>query len=198
MPRSSRIFRSARAFTLIEAVLSALIVGIAMVPALQMLGSTAVDRRAHADLARGMALAESLMGEIVQCKYTTGSVVSLNRTSWTELSDYSAFTESPPTNRDGTVIPGYTGWTRAAAVTFVTAATPDVSTGIDIGLRKIAVTITSPTGKSYMLSALRCNHGLPDRTAEVSATYPSSVTISLQAATGDTATGGINLPNQIP
>ncbi len=194
----ARTPRHRRAFTLIEAVLSALIVGVSMVPALQMLGSTAVDRRAHADLARGIALAESLMGEIVQCKYSTGSAISASRITWTELSDYNASTESPPTNRDGTVIPGYTGWTRAASVTFATLLSPDTTSATDTGLRKIIVTVTSPDGKVYTLSALRSSGGICDRTASASATFPSAVTISLQSSTGDPISAGINLPNQIP
>ncbi len=197
-PLPTRNQRHRRGFTLIEAVLSALIVAVAMVPALRMLGSTAVDRRAHADLARGMALAQSLMGEIVQCKYSTGSVVTASRTTWTELSDYSGFSESPPTSRDGTVIPGYTGWTRSASVSFVTLLAPDTTSAIDTGLRKIIVTVTSPDGKVYTLSALRSSGGICDRTASASATFPSAVTISLQSSTGDSVSAGINLPNQIP
>lgn len=190
---------AARAFTLIEAVLSSLIVGVAMVPALGMLGATAVDRRTHADLARGMSLAKALMGEIVQCKYFDPSAnTGVSRTTWTQLQDYNAMNESPPTTQNGAVIPDCTGWRRTVAVRYVVAATPDSTTAIDAGLQKVTVTVTSPAGKVYTLSALRSNCGMPDRIAAASATSPTAVTITLQGTGGDSAFTSVNLPNQVP
>ena len=61
--------RPRRGFSLAEAVVASLIVGVLMVSALQTVGSAVGARRSHALMRQGDLLARPLIDEIAQCRY---------------------------------------------------------------------------------------------------------------------------------
>ena len=71
-----------RGFTLVEAVISVVVVGVMLVASLGMLGTAARSRQIRMEQGRGQALALDLMSEILQCPYeeaeTTGATIIEN------------------------------------------------------------------------------------------------------------------------
>lgn len=199
-PCHIRSCTSTRAFTLVEAVIATLIVGIALVPALGMVGVAARDRAIQGDLASGMTLARNLMSEIVQCRYADPDATEVGETrkTWDDVGDYNGLNQSPPLDKDGFAIPGYTGWTQSVRVALVTTADLVTASGTDKGLRLIVVTIASPLGRKYTLTALRSSNGAYERTPGATTTYASDVTVTIQPTGGQSLTAGVNLVNQVP
>jgi MSHA pilin protein MshD len=197
--RHSRLRRLA-GFTLVEAALSCVIIGVALVPAIAMVGAASADARAHSDMIRGMELARQLMSEIVQCHYSDpdGSEAGETRATWDDVSDYNGYTEATLTTKDGTALSGCAGWSRSVTVSLVNPSSPDTVSGTDVGLKRIVVTVTAPSGKTCWLSALRSSGSGYERPALAAGTYTASVNILLQAPGGDATVVGVSLPNQTP
>jgi MSHA pilin protein MshD len=194
------ISRRRAGFTLLEAAMSCVIVGVALVPAIAMVGAASADRRAHSELMRGTQLAQQLMSEIVACEYLDpdGSETGETRATWDDVSDYNGYVEATLTSKSGAALSGCAGWTRSVSVVLVNPSSPNTVSGVDVGLKKITVTVTAPSGKVCTLSALRSSAGAYDRPALAAGTYAASVNILLQAPGGDTNVAGVNLPNQTP
>ncbi len=115
-----------------------------------------------------------------------------DRSNWTHIDDYVSFAESSPRDRTGRAIPGATGWKWSSTVAYtafptfagnsstapsggvvggllgvvtgtVSAALGSASSATDTGLKKITVTITSPSGATSTLTAYRSSCGAVDR-----------------------------------
>ena len=162
--------------TLIEAMVSMAVLAIMLVGSLNLLGASARLRRSQVHDATGMMLAQELISEIVQLPYddpeapaqALGPELSESgpaRSAFDDADDYAGWTASPPVTRAGAPKPGGSGWRRSVQVTHASSA--DLSTaGYDTGLKRITVTVTSPTGHSTVLTALRARVGLHERPAE--------------------------------
>jgi hypothetical protein len=187
-------------FSLIEAVLSILIVAVMFGASMAAAGVAARDRMIQNDIRRGEQLARELMAEITMQRYADPSantiahwsgISSVDRSNWTHLDDYFDFNESPPRNRDGSAIPGASGWRWQSVVAyqgitdFAGAGASSTAgpiggllqgvTGLlgailgvtpapaDTGLKQIVVTVTAPTGKATILTAMRSSGGAVDR-----------------------------------
>jgi len=189
-----------RAFTLVEAALSCVIIGMALVPAMAMLGATASDARSQSDLTTGVALARQLLSEVVQCQYEDpdGSDTGESRSTWEDLDDYNGFSESTVSSKSGAALSGYTGWRRTVAVDLVNLTSPNTVAATDVGLKRITVTATSPAGKTYSVSALRCSTSAYERPPSAAGTYTSGVNILLQPTGGNPIVTGVTLPNEVP
>ena len=116
--------RTRRGMTLIEAVISMMIVAVMMVAALQTVGTTARHRQAQASLRRGPALARDLISEILPNRYVdadagavfgpeTGEAVSGNRAGFDDVDDYHGWAESTIQAKDGTALSDLAGWSRS-------------------------------------------------------------------------------------
>lgn len=122
-------FRSARGFTQIEIVASTALLGVLFTAALT---SVAASRtRATSEMARlqGQSLANDLLAEILSlpaCDPENGASSTLGlesgesdgvqRSKWDDVDDYHNLSESPPRNREGINITGYTSWSRSTLV----------------------------------------------------------------------------------
>lgn len=122
------------AFTLMEVALSIVVVALMFVAALNAAGSARTLSTHAADRAAARALAQDLMAEVCSCPIDEGlvsglvgvvlGVVSSDRSTFDVIDDYDRWSESPPKDRDGTAIPGFSSdWSRAVAVTSINAAT---------------------------------------------------------------------------
>lgn len=121
--------RAARAFSLVEAVISTVIVATMFAAAVTASGIAARHRRIHAEQRIGHALARTLMSEIQAQRYADpggGSVLGLDanksasdRTTWTDVDDYTGLSERPRT-RGGAELNGASGWTWSAKVEYFT------------------------------------------------------------------------------
>lgn len=206
----ARPHHSRPAFTLVEAVISSVVVATMFVAAVAVIGSSARARRLHAGWARADALGRSLMAEITQSRYAepAGSrrfgpeADEPSRAEWDDADDYSAFTQSPPTDKDGKVIPGADGWSWRATVEQVRPDDPATSTGdtdTDTGLRLISVTVISPDGKPRTLIALRSAFGAAEHrppTVGIEQAALATVTLTLKGSSRAASASApiLNLP----
>lgn len=161
-PLSSAFCPLPSAFTLVEAALSTVIVAGVLGASLMTLGAVARSRRTQADRQQGVALAHSLMAEVLQCYYQdpagTGSLAppaGATRATFNGVEDYAGYSESPPTLKSGAALAGCTAWTRSVQVNWVLASDGSTVSSTETGLKRITVTVVSPSGLKTTLSGLR-------------------------------------------
>lgn len=195
------------AFTLVEAVISIVIVGVMFVAALTTVGAAAQGRWVQAEWREADTLARSLLGEIACGGYgaTSGAMVSLvvggaaqDRSAWNEADDYNGLVDSPPTDRTGTVLAGYSSaWRRQVKVVRVAPADPSgVSTGnTDYGLKRITVTVTAPSGKQTVLSALCSRWGCAQQSTPADVVQARAAVVRLRLDAGADIYAGTIIPN---
>ena len=156
-----------RGFSVIEAVLSALVIGVMLVAVLNTVGAARSAQVWNVDRVRAMALASNLMAEIVDEAYADPTEVQLfgpeasellaQRSAFDDVDDYNGWSKSPPEDLDGTPIPGYAGWTRSVTVSWATLGTPAASSLTDTGIKRITVTVSKRGVKIAELTALRAS-----------------------------------------
>jgi MSHA pilin protein MshD len=161
--------RAPRAFTLIECVVSTLIVSVVLVAAVGTFGQIAKGRQNQVDRTAGVALADQLMAEILQCYFKEpggGTSIGpdageMNRAAFDDVDDFDGYTTSPPVLRDGTAMSEYAGWTRSVSVICVKPGSPNdpIAAGDPQVLKRITITVKSPNGSTVILRGLRCVDG---------------------------------------
>jgi len=193
--------------SLIEMVISSLIVSLMLVAALTAVGSSARAGRIHSTLSFGSNLARQLLSEVLEARYVEpddtprfGPEPGERRSSYDDVDDYHTWQASPPEARDGTPLTGAEGWTREVRVDYVLPADPASRTGTDRGLKRITVTATSPQGKQTTLRALRSSSGPYDQQPEAETTFVRGVTVELQIGPVEAArlSSGTHVLNPVP
>jgi type II secretory pathway pseudopilin PulG len=190
--RTSPTRREATGFTLIEAVMSILIVGLMLVAALNTVGASKVSRVRNAEQSLGPMLAQELMTEILNQNYMepAGTLAfglegedPTVRTDWDDVDDYHGWSASPPQNRDGTVVSGTEGWGRSVAVSWADTADLNSTAGSPSGIKRIDVTVTRNGRTVTTLSSLRTS-GWPEKSPTINVLFivdnPSSLTSQAQ------------------
>lgn len=152
-------------FTLIEAVMSMLIVGLMLVAALNTVGASKLSQARNTERVRGPLLAQDLMAEILSQNYeepvdTVGfgresGESGGDRADWDDVDDYDGWSKSPPQKKDGTVMPDLQGWGREVTVTWANAFTPDSPSVAATDLKRIDVKVTYQGRTVATISALR-------------------------------------------
>lgn len=183
-----------RGFTLLEAVVSTLFVGLMLVAALKTVSSTVRARQIQVGQRQGPALARQLMSEILQTRYLDPGPTPIfgpetgegtgTRSAFNDVDDYNAWSESPPQLKDGTQLTDYSAWTRGVSVAFVSRADPNSTSGTETGLKRITVTVTDPAGVQTVLMALRSSGGAADQQPAIQATYITWVGVDFQSGSG--------------
>lgn len=138
-----------RGVTLVETVLSLLIIGGAYVALLNTVGSARTAYAASAQRQIGMVLAEDLMAEILaQTDYEEGNSIGTdsgesngNRSLFDDIDDYDGWSQTPPVDRDGNAIAGAQGYTREVDVVWVGSMWASTTRAWDEGTKRITVTI---------------------------------------------------------
>jgi len=182
--------------TLVEAVISVVLVAAVLVGALSVMGSVARARQVQGAQCRRIALAQDLMAEVFQAHYADldvddnfgtefGEWGDGTRSEFDDVDDYAGWSASPPQAKDGTDLTGYTGWSRQVAVHYVRPAPPDVTVGSDLGLKRITVTVTDDLGKKTQLVSLRSANGAFELVPEASTTVVTWVGVELQIGDDD-------------
>ena len=151
-----------RGATLIEAVLAVIALGIATPPLVGLFREVAA--RGADDTYQQVAITygESLMEEIVSKKFEDPGVANgsfgteeSTRSSYDDIDDYDALSESPPKRFNGTLLNAYGGFTRTATVDNVTGASPDPVTPSADGttdFKRIRVKVSWTGGKGGELT----------------------------------------------
>lgn len=160
---------SHRGFTLIEAMVSIVIVGGMLAASLRVAGSAAVARAKAAEQSRGLAMARGLMAEILAQSYREpvspvafgleSGESQTNRSTLDDVDDYHNLSESPPKNRDGTIFYNAGTWTRVTKVEWVTSSTLTQATAsaTDTGVKRVTVTVSHRGAVVAKLVGFKCN-----------------------------------------
>ncbi len=139
-----------RGLSLIEVVISTLLVGLVLVGAMKCLGGVIRGRVSTSDSARAELLAQQLLTEIMNDAYIDegGSPLfgpeesTVNRSAFDDVDDYHLWSANPPEDRNGTALPNLTGWQRDVAVEWVDLANPANTSLTDQSLIRITVTVS--------------------------------------------------------
>ncbi len=179
---------SRRGMSLVEAMMSALVVAVIFAGALHAVGASGASRARAAARATGALLADALVGEILSRAYSAdpendagglkiigigglevtlgggglveieegegggvvkgggGAQASPIRALFTTVDDYHGLVDAPPTEVDGTPIPGLTGWCREVVVELVSPNDGATVVMSDAGVKRITVTVKRAGG----------------------------------------------------
>ena len=150
--------------TLVETVLSLLIISGAFVAALNSIASARAAQAVVSERQLGIILAEDLMAEILsKPNYKEGSGVgpevdemaTFNRSLFDDMDDYHAWASSPPVDAEGNTIAGAEAYTRSVSVNWANTTNPDLDALTDTGLVRITVTVKRGDKQVAELTAFR-------------------------------------------
>lgn len=135
--------------TLVETVLSLLILGGAFVAALNTIASARGAQAIVTQRQLGLVLAEDLMAEILaQAAYKEGLLFGpevgealSGRIAFDAVDDYDGWEASPPVDMNGAVISGADRYSRQVEVVFVQLLDPTTRSMTDQGVMRITVTV---------------------------------------------------------
>ena len=159
-----------RGLTLVEAVVSMIIVSVMLVAALNTIGVSRTSQRKTGERSRGVLLAQQLTAEILQQNYeepddtpTLGREPSESggdRANYDDVDDYDGWKSAPPEEKDGTQMPNLDGWERSVTVVWVNPADLGQLSVTDTKTKRITVTVTHSDVPVAELVALK-TMGLP-------------------------------------
>lgn len=155
-----------RGFSIIEVVISMLIIGGLMVAAMGAVGAAAATDRLTMDTARACLLAEELLTEILLKAYSepdgasglgkdSGEASGGTRALFDDVDDFDGWVETPVRQADGTAVPGTTGWERRVEVVWVSASDPAKQSPTETGVKRITVEVRRDGRPLARLTALR-------------------------------------------
>lgn len=157
-------------FTLVETVVSMLIIGTMLVAAMSTVGASKYTQYRTSRDNRGRLLAELLMAEILRQEYeepdatvTFGPESGENggtRMSFDDVDDYHNWSSNPPENQDGTTISAMDGWQRSVTVEWVDPMDVAQVQGTESSAKRITVTTTFDDFPVATLVAIKTTAGL--------------------------------------
>jgi len=177
-------------YTLVEVVVSSLIVGVVLVGSMNVLGGSLRTNRVASSKAEGPNLAHQLMSEILALPYEDpeepDGIIGQesgesggSRVDFDDLDDYDGWNKNSPETKDGIPVSGADGWERAVLVKHF-----DPSTGgaiaADTGVKAITVRVLSPDGDQFQLDALRSRGGSLQQSCAVDTTVVTFFGAQLQ------------------
>ncbi len=153
-------------FALIEAVISALIVGLMLAASIELVGKSRASQQWCSDRVRAYQLAVQIMAEITDQPYrdpdALGGILGVDpgellssRADFDDVDDYNQLRETPPRNRDGSIIPGYADWVREVAVQWVNGEDASQPSAGESGIKRITVEITRGGRSLAQLTSFR-------------------------------------------
>ncbi len=159
-----------KGFTLVEAVLSLVIVSVMLVAVLSTVGASRLSQYRTSQYSRGQLLAEALMAEILPQDYldpndtpvfgTESGESTSTRADFDDVDDYHGWSSSPPVAKDGTELAGLSGWQRSVTVQWVNPADITQAQGSESNAKRVIVTVSCNNKQVGYLTAIRTNSGL--------------------------------------
>jgi type II secretory pathway pseudopilin PulG len=156
------------AFTIIEAVISTIIVAAMLVAALNTVGASRLTQHKASVANRGRLLAESLMAEILRRDYQDpykpvvfgpeADESTTTRADFDDVDDYHNWSSSPPIAEDGTALANATGWRRSVTVEWVVPKEPSQAAASESYAKRVTVTATYSNVRQAILVAVRTYH----------------------------------------
>lgn len=186
--RPPRHPRSNRAFSIVEATLAVVLVGGALVAALNV--ASAASRTSGAATQRRQAerLAQTLLAEALSMPAagtdSTNGTGGARLGNFDHLLDYNGFRESPPRTIEGTQC-GPTGWAWGATVAARSSETIDARV-LDLKMYQITVTVELPDGTTVSAQALRGDSSAVQRVPVATTNQTTRVSITIDMTDGST------------
>lgn len=156
--------RGRAGLTLVEAVLSMLVLAVLATASLSAIAQSRAARLAVDEQSMGSALARSLLSEIAALPYMESASTTIgvdggenasDRTSFDDVDDFNGFSEAPCIGLDGKTIDGTDQWKRSVVVAWVPVSANTTTTTSDTGLKRIWVTVSHNGREVTRLTALR-------------------------------------------
>ena len=179
-----------RGISLPEVVISALIVGLVIVGAMNLLGGAVKTRQINAARLDGPTLALELWAEIMSKPYEdpeepggglgTNTGETAPRMNFDDVDDYTGWSRSPPQDSGGVAMSGYAGWTREVTVDWTSQDKGDDVAGSETGLKRFLVRVIAPDGSIYDRQGLRWKEGAVEQPPGVDSTIVTHVVSYLQ------------------
>ncbi len=142
-------FRSG--LSLLEAVVSTVLVGVLLIAALRTVGASVFMQCQSAERAAGQMLADGLMAEILaKCYKSPGASPifgresgesSASKANYNDVDDYQGWSESPPQFADGSTMPDLADWQRSVGVDWIDSSDLSRTQWWDTGAKRITVTV---------------------------------------------------------
>ncbi len=153
-------------FSLIEALVSVVVVGVMLAVALSTVGASRTTQHRGAGRTRGHLLAQGLMSEIMQQAYQDpqlatlslgrdGSESGANRAGFDDVDDYDGWSASPPQQRDGTPMSDLAGWRHEVEVAWVSPLDTNLKSASETGAKRVTVTVSLGGVPMAVLDAVR-------------------------------------------
>jgi len=164
--RSQRKLCRRRGLSIIEVVVSTLLVGVVLVGALRCVGAVITGQVYNGDSVRATLLAHDLMAEILSNAYLDPGASPIfgaepgepgQRELFDDVDDYHGWSASPPEGRTGVAYPALTDWQRDVTVEWVQRNDPALVSAIDQGVKRVTVTVSRNGEVLSRLVALRSN-----------------------------------------
>lgn len=198
---SSPSNRTRPGFSLIEATLSTVVVGVMLAAAMQVLGASVRTRESGREQARATLIARRVLEEIMQKRYVDpDSDSGETRLTFDDVDDYNGWTQSPPTEIDGSTLVGCAGWTVSVVVAYADPLNPAQNGTSSSGVKRIAVTAKTRSGVSVTLTGLRAARGMVERQLLAQRTYAGFSTIKIRVGSDKASdvSVSVNPLNQVP
>jgi type II secretory pathway pseudopilin PulG len=154
-----------RGLTLVETVISLMIVGVMLVAALRTVGASRLSQYRISEYSLGQHLAHRLLVEILEQPYADpngGAVFGLEtgesaatRVDFDDIDDYDGWSASPPQDPNGSWIINDDTWAESVTICRVAANDPLDVQSSDTGAKRITVTITHDDRPVGVLTAIK-------------------------------------------
>jgi len=141
-----------RGLTLIECVMSMLLLSLVMVGAINAVGGSHRMQLLASDQVLGQQLAMALMQEILGRAYEEpddpvlfgpeGTEITGGRPLYDDVDDYNGLVDSPPSDQNGNPLLGFSGWSRQVTVEWADPVTFQPTTTPNTQLKRITVVVT--------------------------------------------------------
>jgi Tfp pilus assembly protein PilV len=165
MTRCRQIRSTRSGFSLIEVAISSILVGSILVASMSTVGAVLRFRSSTSDAGRAALLATDLLAEIQNQPYSDPNQTPVfgkesgetTRSQFDDVDDYDTWTETPPKNRAGTNLTGFTGWSRSVTVVRAQRNSPMTNAGSDEGLKRIRITVSKNSVTLQTIDALKAS-----------------------------------------
>lgn len=135
--------------------MSTFLVGMVLVTATTTSGTSIRMQNKGSELAKAGYLAHALVGEMLELSYMQPGLTSsaigresgesaTSRANYNDVDDFNGWTDAPPQNKDGSVMPNLTGWQRQVVVEWVSPTTltqPSPGASSETGMKRLTVTV---------------------------------------------------------
>jgi hypothetical protein len=138
-----------RGVSLLESMISTLLVGVILVASMKTVGTVMQQRNSTVDDQRAVWLAQEMFAEILEKEYadphdnspTFGPEETGSRHNYDDVDDFHSWNKMPPEQRDGTPLSNLAEWRREVVIEYVDPGNPAIPLGHDTGAKRITVNV---------------------------------------------------------